>query len=283
MSCQVRDVVTGVGFTEGPLWTSDGRLLCVSMSRGCILEVDLEQGSAKSCAETGGGPNGLCESADGSVWIAQSGRRREERPVARRVPPGIQRWRPSAAVEDFLMDEFDSPNDCAMGPDGRMWFTDPRGPALEGDPEPGRVCALDTRKRRADVVLEGAMYPNGLAFGPGGSQLYVAETAAQRIVRYRVAGEGLSGGEEFAAIAPGKPDGIAFDSEGNLYVAATTADEVVVLDSSGGVSERIRVGASFPTNVCFGGREMTTLFITAARGGRVLAVEGRIPGLPLLR
>lgn len=281
MSRQVREVVRGVGFTEGPVWTADERLICVSMSRGCILEIDQDRGIGKTCADTGGGPNGLCESADGSVWIAQSGRFLEDKPAGRRVPPGIQRWGADGTVEDFVMHGFDSPNDCAVGPDGRIWFTDPRGQGLEGDPEPGRICVVDIRSRRIDTTQAG-LYPNGIAFGPGGSHLYVAETAGQRIVRYHVSADGLSDTEEFARVDPVKPDGMAFDREGNLYVAGPTTDEVIVLDQTGQALERIALGDSFPTNVCFGGKEMTTLFVTAAKGGRVLAVEGNVPGLALL-
>lgn len=281
MSGAAREVATGVGFTEGPVWTRDGRVTFVSMSRGAILQVEPERGRVDACADTGGEPNGLCRSDDGWLWVAQSGRRRGDGETTRVVPPGIQRWRPGGAVEDFLMDGFDSPNDCAMGPDGRLWFTDPRGPALDGEPEPGRILALDVQNRRVDVELRGGLYPNGLAFGPDGTHLYVSETAGQRIVRYRLSSEGLSGEETFSEIAPAKPDGIAFDRDGNLYVAAPTTDEILVIDPAGRVTERVVLGPSFPTNVCFGGKEMTTLFITAAKGGRVLAVERQIPGLAL--
>ena len=64
-------LAAGVGFTEGPLWTRDGRLLVVAMSRGLVVEVDLG-GGVVGAVETGGGPNGLAEGPDDAVWVAQN-------------------------------------------------------------------------------------------------------------------------------------------------------------------------------------------------------------------
>lgn len=274
-----RIVAAGLGFTEGPVWTQDGRLLLVSTSHGVIYEVG-DGGTASVFARTGGGPNGMAEAADGSLYVAQNG---GVYGVGERTPeqaaPGIQR----IAGEDvaYLARGLDAPNDCCFGPDGRLYFTDPRGPANGENQDPGRVFAM-TPDGALDMLAEGPRFTNGIAFGPDASQLFVSETFGQRVLRYPVQGAGLGEPREFCRIDPGFPDGMCFDQQGRLYVATTLAEQVQVFDSGGQLVQRLPCGeASMPTNVCFGGAEGRTLFVTDARGERVLAFEREAPGLPL--
>src|SRR4051794_28985140 len=262
-------LASGLGLTEGPLWSDAGELLVTSVSRGVIYAVALDGSGARAIAHPGGAPSGLARSADGTVWIAQGGSQLRRAPD-REVPPSIQRLGESEAVRGG----FAAPNDLPVGPDGRVWFTDPKGHALHGEPEPGRIWALDGT---AEVVAEGALYPNGLAFTD--AALLVAETATRRILRYPYADGAIGAPEPFAQLEDGHPDGLAIDAEGNVFVAATTAGAVIVLAPGGACRERIETGAgSLPTNVCFGG---TRLFVTVAKGGRVLAFEREVPGRQL--
>ena len=288
-----RCVAADLGFTEGPLWTTRGSLMLVGMSRGMIHDIDPATGTVRTAAETGGSPSGLAEDAQGRVWVAQGGHppARGGRPAAPGIqclsPPGIGTpGQKPADVDDVLTEGFDAPNDLVIGPDGRLWFTDPRGPALAGTPEPGRLWVFDPRPGpgtvAAAVVAQGAFFPNGLAFAPDGDALYVAETFTGRILRYRRNGAGLSAPAVFATLPEGRPDGLAFDRAGHLLVAATTAFAVLVLDPTGRTVERIPLGdGALATNLCFGGPELRTLYITSPKGGRVFAVERTIPGLPL--
>jgi gluconolactonase len=276
-------VASGIGFTEGPVWTHDGRLLVTSMSRGLVFEVALDGAPARPLIEPGGGPNGLAEDADGVLWIAQNGgtilASRSQRPVR----PSLQRW-DGGEVEDLAVDGLDGPNDCVLAPDGRIWFTDPRGRASAEGAQPGRLCAYDPASGALTVLRDGLRYPNGLAFGLDPADFFLAETLSRRILRFRVGADGaLSEPETFAELPVGEPDGIAFDVRGRLHVAATTADCVVVLDADGSLAETLELGPSFPTNLCFGGPDGRTLLVTAGKGGRVLAVERDVPGLPLPR
>jgi len=267
-------VASGIGFTEGPLWTGDGRLLVVSMSRGLVCQLDLDAGGVVGEVETGGGPNGLAEDDAGAVWVAQNGgviiKSRSERPVT----PGLQRI--EERVDDVVTDGCTAPNDLAQGPDGRIWFTDPPEP---GSDAPGRVAAFDRATREVQTMAEGIAYPNGLAFARGGETFYLAETRTGRILRYRWDGETLTPDGVFAEL-PAGPDGLALDVRGNLYVALPEADMVAVLDPDGRQVDAVRFdGPTFPTNVCFAGPERDVLVVTAAKGGRVLAVRGHGPGL----
>jgi gluconolactonase len=272
-------LATDIGFTEGPVWTADARLLVVSMSRGLIYQVDANGGRVRPVAEPGAGPNGLVEDADGVLWVAQNGARHRESSSPRRAEPGIQRCT-GDTVDDIEIDGVAAPNDCTVGPDGRLWFTDPDGPAFEPSDRRGRLWALDRASGTAEPMADGLEFPNGLAFL--GDELYVAETRTRRILRFRLTAGGAGAPDVFANLG-GSPDGMAFDVAGNLYVAAPDDDSVLVVSRQGEVYARIALGAgAFPTNVCFGGDGLRTLFVTAAGGGRVLALVREAPGLPLL-
>ena len=276
VSPAVREVAVGIGFTEGPVWTADGRLVVTSVTRGVLYEVAPDGSGARALAETGGGPNGLAEGADGVLWVAQNGGVIVQSRSERKVRPSVQRV-VGEAVEDVLVDGFTAPNDCVVGPDGRLWFTDPRAPG--GEETPGRVWVYDPAGGEAKVVAGDIPFPNGLAFLPGGDELLVADSDTRRILRFRQTANGLGPAQVFAELEKDAPDGLAVDAEGRTYVAATSADAVVVLDPDGSVGRVLDLGGpSMPTNVCFGGPDLATLFVTAAKGGRVLALDGHFPG-----
>lgn len=279
MMTEARTIATNLGFTEGPVWTSDSRLLVTSISHGVIYEVDT--GGPRVIADTGGGPNGMTEGADGALYVTQNGGlygmgERSPRPMT----PGVQVVR-NGHVQ-YLVDGLDAPNDCCFGPDGRLYFTDPRGPATAENRLPGRVYAVAPQGGAPELLVEGPAFANGIAFGPDADALYVAETFRQRVLVYPFHDGALGEPREFCRTEPGFPDGMCFDVEGRLYVAATMAGEVQVFDRDGRLVERLRCGEeSMPTNCCFGGPDGRTLFVTDSRGERVLAFDLEVPGLPL--
>lgn len=274
----VRTLATGIGFTEGPLWTMSQRLIVTSVSRGQLYEVSLDGEEPRPVAEPGGGPNGLAEDAQRNVWIAQNGAAHAPSRSARATTPSIQHWA-DGAVEDVLVTGVAAPNDCVVAPDGRLWFTDPAGLPDPDDDRLGRVCALDPVAQEVEALLGSAEYPNGLAFGVDPDDFYLVETRRQRILRCRHTTDGLVSCEVFAETVAGRPDGIAVDQGGNVYAATTDGDCVEVFDAGGSLVERIDLGGpSWPTNCCFGGPDMSTLFVTTAKGGRVLAVDRPVAG-----
>ena len=132
------------------------------------------------------------------------------------------------------------------------------------------------------LLAEGPRFTNGIAFGPDASQLYVAETFGQRVLVYLVQGGSLGEPREFCRTDPGFPDGMCFDEDGRLYVAATMGGEVQVFDRDGRCVDRLPCGdGSLATNCCFGGPDGRTLFVTESRGERVLAFDLDVAGLPL--
>jgi gluconolactonase len=275
----MRVLAAKIGFTEGPVWTSAGELLVTSMSRGLVYRVDLDGAEPSIHAETGGGPNGLAEGADGVVYVAQNGNATMVSRSPRPVEPGVQAIA-AGVVDDLVTEGCAAPNDCVVGPDGLLWFTDP--PRSPGDAGGRRVCTLDPASGAVEAPIEGIAFPNGLAFGSDADELYVADTEADRILRYRRAGDRMIGAEVFAELPGAGPDGIAFDVDGNLLVAAFDADEVVVLNAKGRRAAALGLPeGSRPTNLCVAGEGLKTLVVTLASGGRVVALgdgfAGRAP------
>lgn len=271
-------VVSGVGFCEGPVWTADGRLVFTSIDHSCLYE--LAPQGASVLVKTGGGPNGLAVGSGGVLYVAQNGGiygAGERSPSA--AEPGVMRVEGEQVT--YIARGLDAPNDVCFGPDGRLYFTDPRGPAAPGNDRPGRVYAL-AEGQEPRLLAEGPAFANGIAFGPDADDLYVAETFRQRVLLYRFQGDALSGPEEFCRTDPGFPDGMCFDREGRLYVAATLAHEVQVFDRQGARVEQLPCGDdSLPTNCCLGRPEGRTLFVTDSTNGRVLAFERPVAALPL--
>ncbi|MCE0764228.1 SMP-30/gluconolactonase/LRE family protein [Pseudonocardia kujensis] len=273
----MRTLAAGIGFTEGPVWTRDGRLLVVAMSRGRVVEIDLDGGVLGS-VETGGGPNGLAEGPAGEIWVAQNGGAVRASGSARPAVAGLHRI-DGTAVTDFPVARAQAPNDLALGPDGRIWFTDPGPPGATAD---GRLCALDPGTGETEVVLAAVDYPNGLAFA--GDRLYLAHTEEGRVTRHRWTGTGLVPDGPDLVLPAGGPDGLALDVEGRVYAAAPDADAILVFDDEGRFAQRLDFAEpTFPTNLCFAGPGLDVLVVTAAKGGRVLAFDrpGAAPGRPL--
>jgi gluconolactonase len=268
-----RLVGEGLGITEGPIVTADGRLFVTSVTRGLIYEVFDNGRDAIVAVETGGGPNGMTIGSDGLVYITQNGGVKTK-PDAPQTTPGIQRWDTSSGRVEFVLDEgCDAPNDLVFGPDGRLWFTDPPGSPFDDPPPLGTVKALDLVSGAVEVMLSDLVYPNGLAFATDHA-LVVAETSAGRLTRFPNIVDGSNESEVFAELGDRHPDGMAFDPDGILYVATTHANAVVAIDAKGIECGRVTAdGLAFVTNVAFIDDVGTRLIVTGGKKGRVFVID----------
>ena len=169
-------------------------------------------------------------------------------------------------VDRYEGERLNSPNDVVVRSDGTIWFTDPsyglgdRESELDGD----YVFRLDPESGAMAIAADGFERPNGLCFSPDERTLYVADSGCSRHVRaFDVAQDGtLSGGRVVHGLGDVAPDGMRCDAAGRLYVGAD--DGVHVLEADGRpitvlfVPEGVR-------NLCFGGADGRTLFLTAGR------------------
>jgi gluconolactonase len=261
----------GLGFTEGPVALRDGRVACTSNTTGRVYFV--RDGVLEGELDVGGGATGLAEDAAGTVYLVQN-RGFWGAPAN---PPALLGRIVDGRLEPVVDAPFTAPNDLCFGPDDRLYLSDPMAEDGLEKPVPGRVFAWDPATGEAELLSDDLLFPNGIAFDPADA-LHVAETFRARIVR--LDGDGAT--HVVAETRDGQPDGMAFDAEGNLWAAVNASDAVQVFAPDGELVRRLDMGAgAYPSNVCFGGPDGTTLFVTTAGRGGLVAVDVGVRGLEL--
>jgi gluconolactonase len=263
-------IADGLGFTEGPVWLPDGRVALTSISHGCVYIVD-PLGGPLERIDTGGGPNGLARSDDGTLYVAQNGGAWGASGAAE---PGVQVI--TGTHVDYLVEALGAPNDLAFGPDGRLWITDTRGEFDISAPDagpPGHVYATDVVSGDTQQVLdEGPVFINGLGFDRDGSRLLVTATLSSRLLSYPLSDFGVP--DLVHTFVNGWPDGMAVSARGDYWVALTGADRIDVVDGAGRLIGEVGLPAgSLPTNVCIGGEDADELFVTAAASQALLRIR----------
>jgi gluconolactonase len=251
---------TGFKFTEGPAWiNADGGYLIFSD----IPADELKKWSAKDGTSVFRKPsrntNGnLVDPKGHLVSCEHSGRR-----VVRAESDGSL----TTLADKFEGRRFNSPNDVAIRRDGSVYFTDPDY-GLGNQPRELEGCyvfRLDPATGKLAALVKDFDKPNGIAFSPDEEHLYVADSGKPRHIRvFEVQADGtVANGRVFCQIDKGGPDGIRVDAQGRLFSSA--GDGVQIFDVSGKLIGKILVPES-PANLCFGGKEGKTLFITARTG-----------------
>ncbi len=263
----VRQLATGFDWTEGPVWFGDANCLLFSdIPSNRIMRWTPEVGISVY-REPSNYANGHTRDRQGRLISCEHGGRR----VTRTEPDGAI----TVIADSFNGKRLNSPNDVVVKSDGTIWFTDPHYGIMtdyegyKAEQElPCYVYRVDPSDGGIEAVLTDFACPNGLAFSPDESRLYVADTGtmfdaeAERHIRvFDVASDGkLTGGDVFHAISPGATDGFRLDTDGNLWSSA--ADGVHCLSPDGQLLGKILV-PELVSNVCFGGRAKHRLFITA--------------------
>jgi gluconolactonase len=256
-------------WAEGPVWFGDLRCLVWSDVPGdCMWRWDEETGVASVWRKPSGYANGNTRDRQGRLVTCEHGGRR----VSRTEPDG----RIVALAERFAGRRLNSPNDVVCKSDGSIWFTDPSFGIL-GWYEGAKVPAeLPTNVYRIDpsgalaVVAEGINQPNGLAFSPDESLLYIVESRSvpRRILTFDVVGGNSLANRRVLidAGAKGTPDGFRVDVDGNLWCGWGMGEEgldgVHVFNPDGRLIGRIDLPERC-ANVCFGGRHRNRLFMAA--------------------
>ena len=263
----VKQLATGFDWVEGPVWFGDA---------GCLLFSDIPNNRIMRWTPGDGvttyrSPsnyaNGHTRDREGRLVSCEHGGRR----VTRTELDGSV----TVIADGYDGKRLNSPNDVVVKSDGTIWFSDPHYGIMtnyEGYKSaqelPCTVYRVDPTRGRMDAVLTDFGGPNGLAFSPDESRLYVADTGAMfdadaaRHIRVFDVGDDnrLSGGEVFHGINPGAADGFRVDTDGNVWSSA--ADGVHCINPAGDLLGKILV-PELVSNVCFGGRAKHQLFITA--------------------
>ncbi len=183
-----------------------------------------------------------------------------------------------------------APNDLVFDESGGMWFTD-HGVREERTSDRTGIYYAKADGSLIKEVIFPVDSPNGIGLSPAGDMVYYAETHAGRVFQRRITGPG-----EVAPVAPldfgamllcGLPglsllDSLAVDGDGNVCVATIAENAgVTVISPAGKVIEHVDTGDFLTTNICFGGDDLRTAYITVSSSGRLLATEWPRPGLKL--
>ena len=248
-------------WVEGPAYSPAWRCLLFSdIPNDRTLRWDETSGVVSVFAHPAGYANGRTIDRQGRVVTCEHGGRR----VTRLEHDGST----TVLAERWQGKRLNSPNDVVERADGSVWFTDPSygiDTDYEGDRADSEIGGCHVYRIDPDgaleVVADDFERPNGLAFSPDESQLYVADTRARHIRRFDVLADGaLTGGDAFAD-APGSAyDGVRLDEEGRLWVAAE--DGIHCFDPDGTLLGKLLLPDA-ASNLTFGGPKRNVLFVTA--------------------
>lgn len=277
-----------LGEPEGPALLPDGSWLVTELrhDRGCVSHVAAD-GSARRVVRRTGRPNGIALGADGVVWVAESG----TEPCVLGLTVAGEEVHRFARVAGEAMHW---PNDLCLGPDGMLYVTDSGsrpdvhmpGGMLRLDyataPYDGRVYRIDPATGEGHVLDSGLRFANGIAFGPD-LRLYVAETLTGNVYRYDMVGNASVRRELFGTVLDPRwrgnglrgPDGMAFSTDGRLWVAVFGQGDVTVLDARGRVDARLKTAGGAPANLAFDAKGSRRLVVAEHELGvlEILSVD----------
>ena len=272
-------VATGLEFPEGPVCMADGSIVLVEVKRGTISRVDPDNGSVEVVAQPGGGPNGAAFGPDGALYVCNNGGFTWGEARGLTVPGLVPDDYSSGRIEsiDINTGQFDST--------GGFWFTDhgktrartrDRGGLYYGRSDGSLV-------KEVSFPLDG---PNGVGLSPEEDRVYVAETHQGSILYWDLSGPGelaSSPHARFLARPAGRKlfDSLAMDSDGNVSVATIQTGGISTFTREGEELEFFAVDDPICTNICFGGSDMKTAFITLSGTGQLIRTEWPRPGLAL--
>ena len=300
---ELREIASGLQFPEGPIAMPDGSVLLVEIKRGTLSRVKPD-GAISVVAHTRGGPNGAAIGPDGMVYICNNGGF-EWHDVGGFTFPGnqpkdyiggrIQRVDLATGTVEDLYTECDGhplrgPNDIVFDATGGFWFTD-HGKLRERDRDRTGVFYAKADGSLIREVIFPLDAPNGIGLSPDGRRLYVAETHTGRVWYWHIKGPGEidaaaalgpSGGSLLAGL-PGFQlfDSLAVDGAGNVCVATLVNGGITVISPDGASIEHVPTPDPLTTNICFGGPDLRTAFITLSGTGRLVAMQWPQPGLRL--
>jgi gluconolactonase len=300
---QGRVMASGLQFPEGPVALPDGSVLVVEIAGGRLTRV-MPNGELKVVAELGGGPNGAALGPDGHCyvcnnggfsWRTDNGFSRPTGPAANYGGGSIQRVNiETGAVQTLYTHCGDvplhGPNDIVFDADGGFWFTD-FGKSFEDRIMRGAVYYARADGSGIRCAAHPVLTPNGVGLSPDGRTLYVSETETSRLWSYPVTGKGELGHEAWPSPNGGRLvhglsgyqrfDSLAVEENGNICVATLVRGGISVFSPGGELLEFHEAPEGYCTNICFGGPDRRTAFITLSGYGQLFAAQWPRPGLAL--
>jgi gluconolactonase len=300
----MQEIATGLRFPEGPVAMPDGSFLLVEIERRTVTRI-LPDGSTEIVARPGGGPNGLAIGPGGMIYVANNG--------GFAFHEDADGLRPTAQAQDYSggrLEQVDprsgevevlhcdngagmglrGPNDLVIDRQGGVWLTD-LGKRRARDLDYGGVYYA-----APDGTISEVAHPfltaNGIGLSPDERTLYVAETEGARLWAFDLDGPGVirkqpwpspHGGRLLYAAggAYQRYDSLAVEASGNICVATLMEGGITVISPDGRLVEFVPLPDRYTTNICFGGPDLRTAYVTLSLSGRLVALPWPRPGLPL--
>ena len=260
----------GYKFTEGPAVDADGNVFFTDQPNDRILKWSVTTGRVTDFMKPAGRSNGLYFDREGQLIACA-----DEKGQLWRIDPETKKT--TVLLDNYDGKLFNGPNDVWVDPAGGMYFTDPfyKRDYWQGRDKPEqekqRVFYLPKGAKAPVIAEDTLVQPNGIIGSPDGKLLFVADIGAKKTYQYEITKDGvLTHRKLFCEMGS---DGMTRDSAGNLYL---TGKGVTVFDKDGKKLGEIPINEGWTANVCFGGKEMKTLFITAMDS--LYTLEMSIPG-----
>jgi gluconolactonase len=264
-------VADGFVFTEGPVWLPDATLVFSDIPANKIYRWAHGQ-AAEVVREPSGHSNGMTLDLQGRLVVCEHGNRR----VSRTEQDGSV----VTLADSYNGKRLNSPNDVVVKSDGTIYFTDPPyGIKPEEQEQPVNGLYRITPDGALELLIGDFDRPNGLAFSPDESILYVDDSPRRHVRAFDVQPDGTLMNSRIIADMdhpqPGSPDGMKIDVEGHLYVTGATGVWVFQPD---GVLLGVIVTPEKPANCAWGDDDLKTLYITSKTS--VYSIRTKIPGVP---
>lgn len=281
----------------------DGSVVLVEIAAGRITRVGAD-GHKTVVAEPGGGPNGLAVGPDGKLYCCNNGGFAWREAFGYLVPHGqaddygggrIERIDIATGhVETLYSDAANAPlrapNDIVFDAHGGFWFTDHGKTRVRERDVTGVFYATADGTECREVIFP-IENPNGIGLSPDGGTLYVSETFTRSLWAFDIIGPGQVAGGDLLGGNGGRflyaPGGYAFfdslgvEESGNICVATLGTGGITVISPLGELVETVATDDPYTTNICWGGIDHRTAFVTLSATGRLVSTNWARPGLRL--
>ena len=300
---QIATVAEGLHFPEGPVALPDGSVVLVEIAAGAVTRV-MPNGGKTVVARPGGGPNGAAVGPDGNCYVCNNGgfewhvegTRRRPLVQAKDYSGGrIERIDLATGAVEMLYTEcggvpLKGPNDLVFDRQGGFYFSD-LGKVRAREMDRGAVYYARPDGSSIVEVAFPMVTPNGVGLSPDETILYVAETEPARLWAFDIVEPGIVRKDPWPSPHGGRLvvgmggyqrfDSLALDAEGRICVATLINGGITVISPDGRHIEHHPMPDPMTTNICFGGPDLKTAFITLSWTGRLVAVDWPVAGLRL--
>jgi gluconolactonase len=301
MSTEIRILARGLGFPEGPVAMADGSVVLTEINGGRVTRVGAD-GQVTRLGPASGGPNGLAMGPDGMLYLCDNG-------GSRYLPGQFMGQGPSDDYEGGCVARVDpktgartvlythvngrrlsAPNDLVFDRQGGFWFTD-LGKRYATHRDNGGLYYAKPDGSSVVEVAYPILSPNGVGLSPDERTVYVADTEMARLWAFDVEAPGVVRKHPFPSPHGGRClggigefcrfDSLAVEASGNICVATLVTGLITVFAPDGRVVREVAMPDSHPTNICFGGADMRTAYVTLSGNGELAVLPWPEPGLKL--